>query len=174
MSTPDKRKATSNKKQLAFSSDINLNGKSYWECIKHAIYYVTKSSRSSQHSLVDKGDNGGVTGNDVRVIETHPDRKVYVRDIDNHQISAITLVTAGGVTTTTTGEVIVITHQHAHHGKNKTIHSSPHIEHYKNIVDDRSIKVDGGQHITTLDKCKIPMSIRGALPYMPLRPYTDK
>ena len=65
-------------------------------------------------------------------------------------------------------------HQHAHHGKNKTTHYSPQIDHYKNIVDDCSIKVGGGQHITTLDKHKIPMSIRGALPYMPLRPWTDK
>ena len=64
-------------------------------------------------------------------------------------------------------------HQHACHGKNKTTHSSPHIEHYKNVADDRSIKVGGGQHITTLDKHKIPMSIWGALPYMPLRPCID-
>ena len=27
-------------------------------------------------SLVDRGTNGGVTGSDVRVIETHPDREV--------------------------------------------------------------------------------------------------
>ena len=64
--------------------------------------------------------------------------------------------------------------QHAHHGKNKTIKASPQIEHYKNIVEDHSIKVGGGRHITTLDKCKIPTSIRGALPYMKLCPYTDK
>ena len=47
------------------------------------------------------------------------------------------------------------------------------MEHYKNKVDNRSIKVGDSQHITTLDNCKIPMSIRNALPYMPLRPYTD-
>ena len=47
-------------------------------------YYVTKSSRSSQHSLVDRGANGGVAGSDVRVIETHSDRKVDIHGIDNH------------------------------------------------------------------------------------------
>ena len=120
------------------------------------------------------GDNGGVAGSDSRVIETHPDLKVDIRGIDNHQISDIPLVTAGGVTTNVTGEVIVIMHQHVHHSKNKTIYSSCQIKHYKNIVDDRPLKVGGGQHITTLDKYKIHMSIRGALPYMTLHPYTDK
>ena len=42
------------------------------------------------------------------------------------------------------------------------------------MLDDHSIKVGGGQHITTLDKYKIPMYIRGELPYIPFRPYTDK
>ena len=84
------------------------------------------------------------------------------------------LVTAGGVTTTTTGDVIVIMYLCAYHGKNKTNNSSPYDDHCKNIVDDRSNKVGGGQHVTTLDEHKIPMSILGVFPYIPLRPYTNK
>ena len=84
-------------------------------------YYVTKSRRSSQHSLVDRGVNDGVAGNEIRVIQTHSDRKVDIRGAENHKISAISLVTAGGVTTTITGEVIVIMHQCACHGKNKPL-----------------------------------------------------
>ena len=139
MSILDKGKDTSNKKQIAFSNEVNMNGKTYRECGQHVIFYVTKSSRSSMHSLIDRGANGRVAGSDVRVIETYPDRKVDIRGIDNYQISSIPLVTAGGVTTTTTGELIVFMHQHA--SKNKTIHFSPQIDHYKNIVDDCSIKV---------------------------------
>ena len=73
----------------------------------------------------------------MRVIENHLDRKVEIRGIDNHKISAIPLVTSGGVTTTITGEVIVIMHQYAQHGKNKPMHSSLHAKHCKNIVDRR-------------------------------------
>ena len=135
---------------------------------------MTKSSSSSLLSLVDRGANGGVAGSDVRVIETHANRKFYIHGVENHQISTMPLGIAGGVTATTTGEVIVIMHQHACHGKNKTIYSSPQIEHYKNIVDDCSIKVGGGQHITTLDECKNSMPIRADPPYTPLRPHTDK
>ena len=96
MSTPNKSKATSTKKQTAFSSNIIINGKTYLECRQHVTYYVTKPSRSSQHSLVDRGDNGGVADSDMRVIETYLDHKVEIRGIDNHQISAIPLVTSGG------------------------------------------------------------------------------
>ena len=123
---------------------------------------------------MDRGANGGVAGSDVRVIETHPDNMVGIRGIDNHQISVIPIVTSGGVTITITGKVIVIMNQCPCHGKNKTIHSSPQIENFKKIVEDHLIKVGGGQRVTTLDKYKIHMYIRGALPYMILRPYTDK
>ena len=116
---------------------------------------------------MDRGANGGVVGNDVSVIAKHPDRKVDFCGVDNHEIAYITLVTTGGGALTTSGEVIIIMHQHGCHGNNKTIHSSPQIEHNKNKVDDRSIKVDRFQHTNTLDNCKLPMSIRNDLPYMP-------
>ena len=148
--------------------------KTYCEFSQHAIYCITASSCSSLHSLADRGTNGGVAGSYARVIETHLDRKVDIRAIENHEITVIPLVTVGGVTSTIRGEVILIMHQYAYHGENKTIHSSPQIEHSKNIVDDRSIKVGGGQHITTLDNYKIPISIRGTLPCIPLRLCTDK
>ena len=45
-------------------------------------------------------------------------------------------------------------HQHTYDGKNKIIHSSAQTDYCKNAVDDRSIKVDGSQHMTTLDNSK--------------------
>ena len=122
---------------------------------------------------MDRGHNGVVAGNAVRVIAKHPDRTVDVRGVDNHEIAHVPLVTAGSVTLTTSGEVIIIMHPHACHRKNKTIHPSPQIEHYKNKVDDRSIKVGGGRHMTTLCNYKLPTSIRNSLPYVPLRPCSD-
>ena len=71
---------------------------------------------------MDRGDNCGVAGNNVRVIAKHADMTVDARSIDNHEINFIPLVTAGGVTLTTSGEVIIIMHQHEFHRKNKTIH----------------------------------------------------
>ena len=65
---------------------------------------------------MDVGANGDVAGNDVRVIAKHPDRIVDIRGIDNHEITSILLVAAGGVVLTTSGEVILMMHQHACHG----------------------------------------------------------
>ena len=42
MPTPDKGKATSNKKQAAFSNKGTMNRKTYREHNQHVIYYVTK------------------------------------------------------------------------------------------------------------------------------------
>ena len=71
---------------------------------------------------MDVGANGHVAGNDVRVIAKHPDRTVEISGIDNHEITSILLVTAGGIVLTTSGEVILMMHQNACHGENTTIH----------------------------------------------------
>lgn len=141
------------------------------EHMSHIIF--KKIKQSALHSLVDRREYGGAAGNDVSIIENHPDRKVDIRGIDNHEITSAPLVTAEGVTCTTSGEVIVITHQHACHGENATIHFSVLIEHCKNAVDDKLIRVGGTQSITTLDNCKIPISIRNDLPHMAFRPCTN-
>ena len=87
-----------------------MNGKTYRECSQHVTCCATKSSRSSLHSLVDRGSNGGASGIDVRVIETHPDLKVDIRGMDAYKITAIPLENAVGATSTIIGEVTVIMH----------------------------------------------------------------
>ena len=66
-------------------------------------------------------------------------------------------------------------HQYAYVGRGKTIHYSPHLEHYGNDVNDKSVKTQGGlQRITTLDGYVIPLDICNGLPYIKIRPYTSK
>ena len=70
----------------------------------------------------------------------------------------IPIVTAGGVVNTQRGPAIAIMHQYAYTGKGKTIHSCGQLEWYKNDVNDKSIKVQGGlQCILTLNT---PMGTR--------------
>ena len=140
--------------------------------VNEILYHVRAHDTSSSVSLIDRGANGGIAGKDVRIIE-HLNRRVDVQGIDNHQINDIPIVTAGGVTKTQKGDVILILHQYAYVGKGTSIHSSAQIEAYKNHVDDRAIKAGGQQMITTLDGYYIPLSIKNALPRMNLRPYTD-
>jgi len=62
---------------------------------------------------VDRGANGGIAGDDVCIIEKS-DQTIDVRGIDNHQITNILIVTAGGVIKTQHGPTIAILHQYAY------------------------------------------------------------
>jgi len=64
------------------------------------------------NSLDDRGANGGLAGSNMRVIVT-TDRRVDISGIDNHQMTGLKIVTAGGVVPTQRGEVIGIFHQYA-------------------------------------------------------------
>ena len=140
----------------------------------HNIIYKVKSyDTSHSSSLVDRGANGGIAGHDVRIIE-RLHRCVDIQGIDNHQLNDIPIVTASGVTKSQRGDIIVVLHQYAYIGKGTSIHSSAQIEFYKNFVDDRAIKIGGKQLIQTVDGYTIPLNIKGALPRMALRPYSDK
>ena len=137
-------------------------------------YSVSKHQRHFGESLVDRGANGGLAGEDMRVIATSPHRSVHVEGIDNHQVRDIPIVTAGGVLHTNQGDVIGIFHQYAHINKGSSIHSSVQLEAYKQDVNDRSRHTPGGlQRILTVDNYEIPLAIRNGLPYLNIRPFTD-
>jgi hypothetical protein len=136
-------------------------------------YWASSHRQVRTGALIDRGANGGIAGDDVRIIN-RTGRQVDVQGIDNHQIVDIPIVTAGAVVKMQRGEVIIILHQYAYTGKGKTIHSSSQLEWYKQEVDNRSIKVGGKQHIKTLDGYVIPLDIKSGLPYVKMRPFTDQ
>ena len=155
--------------------EVNINGVKYREVNNVNINYKVSSFSTSicSGALVDRGANGGIAGADTRIIHK-TGRQVDVQGIDNHQMVNIPIVTAGAVVNTQKGEVIVIMNQYAYPGKGKTIHSSPQLEAHKQIVHDKARKVGGQQHIQTLDGYIIPLNIRSGLPYMTMRPFTNK
>jgi hypothetical protein len=55
------------------------------------------------------------------------------------------LITAGSVTHSNRGPVILIMHQYAHSGKGHSIHSSPQLEWNGVNIDDKSARVGGKQ-----------------------------
>ena len=83
---------------------------------------VSEHKQNINASLVDRGVNGGIAGNDVRLIpslSTHANKTVNVMGKDNHQITSISLASVGGISTPQHGPVIIIFHQHARYGKAK-------------------------------------------------------
>ena len=61
------KSAPSSTKKIVNKSEITINGKIYQEVEKHVMCPLHKVSRSSVDSLVDRGTNDGVAGNDARV-----------------------------------------------------------------------------------------------------------
>ena len=101
----------------------------------------------------------------------HPTHTVDIQGIDNHQITAVPIVTTSGVIHTPHREVITIMHQYAYVGQGKTIHSSAQLESFKNDVNDKSMKVFGGlQCIKTNDGYVHPLDIKSGLHYISTRP----
>jgi hypothetical protein len=140
----------------------------------HLLYTVANATTSKSHgSLVDRGANGGLAGSDMRVVATNEGRTVNITGIDNHQMVKIPIVTAGAYMTSNKGPVIGIFHQYGWVKSGRSIHSSPQLEHYKNDVNERSMRVGGIQRISTPDGYAFPLDIIDGLPHLDVRPYTD-
>ena len=147
---------------------------SHFSVNNHA-YIVSASTlkRPKRGSLIDRGANGGILGTDGRVIFTHQ-CQVDVTGIDHHEITDLKIVDAVARVETDKGPAILRLNQYAYQGTDQTIHSSGQIEFYKNIVDDRSMKVGGKQCIQTFDGYIIPIDIINGLAYLKMFPPTDK
>jgi len=113
--------------------------------------------------LVDRGANGGMLGNDAKVIFKR-NKTADVTGIDNHELNALPMVNATAKTITDKGPVILILRNYACHGVNRTLHSAGQIEWYLNKVCDTSMKVGGRQCIKTVDGYYVPINIIRGLP----------
>ena len=147
---------------------IVLNGKTYYAANCTVTMYTVfhRSLNPTVGSLVDRGANGGIAGDDVILIEkTH--RKCDVTGIDNHTMADLSIGTCAGLVQSHKGPIIVILHQYAYAGKGNTIHSAAQIEHFGNVVNDKSVRIKNGeQRIITLDGYILPLQFRNGLPYL--------
>lgn len=147
--------------------------------INMAVTYSLAKSNSQKTvtgALIDRGANGGLAGADCRIIAHNPDCFVNVEGIDRHQLTNIPIVSCGAYSVTRNhGPVILIFHQLAGIQKGHTILSAGQLEAYYNKVNERSRRFDPkGQLITTNDGFELPLHIRNGLPYLDMRPYTDR
>ncbi len=142
----------------------------------NVTYNVSNHQSSKKGSLVDRGANGGVAGDDCRIMQVDAiPRRVNVSGLADSQLSGVPIGTVGAYMHTNKGPIIAIWHQVALYGKGNSIHASAQMEHYKIDVNERSMNTKGGlQRITTLEGYVIPIDIMNGLPYIRQRPYTDE
>ena len=142
--------------------------------VYNTAYRVSNhSTRSQRGALVDRGANGGIIGNDARVIHTHLHRKVDVTGIDNHELNSLKIIDAVAKCESHRGPVLLIMRHYAYHGQNRTIHSSGQMEYNEVEVQDKSMRVGGKQYIKTLEGYYLPLDIISGLPYLKMYPPTD-
>ena len=154
------------------ASKPNKNRKSKYGPNKtHASKHAIK--RSKRGTLVDRGANGGMLGNDAKVIFKR-NKTVDVTGIDNHELNSLPMVNATAKTITDEGPVILVLRNCAYHGLNRTLHAAGQIEWYQNKVCDTSMKVGGRQVIKTVDGCHIPINVIRGLPCMQMEPNAAK
>ena len=140
-------------------------------------YHVTAYAALSmcRGSLLDRGANGGILGNDAVVTHVHTGRTLDVSGIDNHELTGLKLVNATAKVHSDMGDIIIIMNQYACHGTLRTIHAVGQIEYHGNEVNDKSLKVKGGrQYIRTYDGYIIPVDIINGLPYIKMVPNTTE
>jgi hypothetical protein len=113
-------------------TDINLEGITYaMKMADLTTYHVSSTSHLDMTgALINSGANGGIAGSDCHTIKVNyqPQHFVNVEGIDGHVMTKWWLVTAGAVTETNRGPVILIMNQYAHSGKGHSIHLSPQLE----------------------------------------------
>ena len=161
------------KKQEAKKHELVIDGVTYKACATNIKYTVKQANLRKDFALVDRGANGGIAGEDVRII-TKTTRSVDVQGLDSHQVNNIPIVTCCAITETNRGPAILVLNQYAALGKGQSILSCAQMEHFKIEVDDKSSKVGGTQRITTPDGYIIPLRIKNGLPYVQMRPPTDR
>jgi hypothetical protein len=166
----DLRRVLSNKNPRKKPPNVNTE-----VSVHEVIYHVSnhRGSADDRRSLIDRGANGGLAGSNMRIIAT-TDRHVDISGIDNHQMTNLKIVTAGGVVPTQRGEVIGIFHQYASVPQGRSIHSSVQLESFGIKVDDRSKVLNAGtQTLMTPEGYVLPLDFKNGLPYLPIRPFTD-
>ena len=124
-------------------------------------YHVSASRHSHNTGAhVDRGANGGITGDDCHVIEQDPNGcYINIKGIDNHVMEQCPIVMAGGVANSNRGPIILIVHQFTLAGKGTSILSLPQMEWYSIEVDGKSIKVGGKQCLTMNDGFVVPLDM---------------
>jgi hypothetical protein len=158
------------------SQQVTYQGQTYQRITKitNVVYSFNNASIVYQHgSLIDGGANGGMSGDDVRVVEytlNHAD----ISGLANHAVKDLPIVTAAACISTSKGLIIGIFHQYAHLGTGRTIHSANQLRQFGVLIYDIPRILGGEQRIRHPDGYVIPLSIRNGLPYLDMWKPTDK
>ena len=131
---------------------ITVNGTTY--CSINAVVRCHISQQANNNkargALVDGGANGGLLGEDTRILEHVPNGYVNITGVAGNELANLKLAQAAAlVDTMADGPIIVVMLQCVNYGIGQTVHSKGQMEHFRMIIDDKSCNTDGKQCIIT-------------------------
>jgi len=94
-------------------TNVSIDGITYSVSMALSPYHVSVSRCSASGSLVDRGANGGIVGDDCHLIKEMT-CFVNIEGIDDHVMERQPIVTAGATVELNCGPVILIMNQYAH------------------------------------------------------------
>ena len=111
----------------------------------------------------------------MRVI-AKSEKTINLSGIDDHTVRNLSLITAGGVVRTQMGDIIIVLHQAADMTRDsKTILSAGQLKNFGCHVRDKSPRITKETPcVITMEGYVIPIAIKKGLPYIRMRPFTDK
>ena len=140
----------------------------------YTISVYARKLRKTWQALLDRGANGIIVGNDMRLI-SKLGGSVNLNGLDDHTVRDLPLVQAGAYVLTNLGPYILIVNQGAHMPDGKTILSSGQMEHFHWTIHDKSPRLTSQDaYCESPEGVKLPLGFRNGLPYLALRPFTDE
>jgi hypothetical protein len=124
-------------------------------------------------SLIDGGANGGMIGNDVRVLE----QTLHHADISGsaeHAVKDIPIVTAAACISNSRAVIVRVFHQYAHLGTGKTIHAANQMRHFGVMICEVPRVPGGRKRMRHPMGYVVPLSVRNGLPYMDMWKPSDE
>ena len=137
---------SANAQQREDADEITVNGTVY-----RRANVTRRVNQNSPHlergALIDGGANGGVLGNDARVLTHEDNPQVQLTGIANMSVQSPLKICTGAALTMTVNEgpIILLMPQYAELGEGKTIHSKAQLEHFGALVDDTAKSSGGNQ-----------------------------
>jgi hypothetical protein len=144
---------------------INFQGHQYSAHLAKFHYLGQHDIADMEQALVDRGANGVICGNDMKVLEGS-ERFVNVVGLAGHKVRQLQIVTAQTLITTHKGDDIATFHQMALLGTEKSILSCLQMEEYGADVNDCSRLLPGGKQLILMDGYQIPLVFKNGLPYL--------
>ena len=155
-------------------STINVNGTVYTASVARRICKtLLEYALVSPGSLVDGGCNGGLAGDDCRVL-AETELTCKVEGVCDSQTNPMKIGTVAMLIETTEKPIIGIFHQYALYGEGKSVHANNQLRWFGSSVDDNPAQFGGRQCVVSPEGHHIPLCVDTALPYMVSRKPTEE